>query len=137
MILMSTLLLVILSHLSFASDLTVRVTDLINHDGSIHYLIFNSKDGYPDDEKKGFLKGTIKASESSFTLKGLPDGEYSVSLVHDENNNQKLDTILGIPREGFAFSNNPRVYFGPPSFDKTKVRIEKDTDIKVKIKYMK
>jgi len=26
---------------------------------------------------------------------------------------------MGIPKEGFGFSNNPKMTFGPPSFEKT------------------
>ena len=43
-------------------------------------------------------------------------GDYALSLIHDENGNGKLDTRLGIPREGIGFSRNPRLMFGPPSF---------------------
>jgi uncharacterized protein (DUF2141 family) len=43
-------------------------------------------------------------------------GDYAVTLIHDENGNAKLDTMLGIPREGVGFSNNPRLIAGPPSF---------------------
>lgn len=137
MILLSTLLLVILSYSSIGSDLKVSISDLVNDKGSIHYLIFNSPTGYPDEEKKGFTKGTIKATEKEFILKDLPDGEYSVSLIHDENDNSRLDTFLGIPKEGFAFSNNPRVFFGPPSFEKTKVKVHSDKEITLKMKYFK
>jgi len=37
-------------------------------------------------------------------------------VIHDENGNAKLDTLAGIPREGFGFSRNPAIRFGPPRF---------------------
>lgn len=46
----------------------------------------------------------------------LPSGDYAVALFHDENDNGRLDTRLGIPIEGVGFSNNPRLLFGPPRF---------------------
>ena len=46
----------------------------------------------------------------------LPTGDYAIALIHDENSNNKLDTTFGIPREGFGFSRNPVIRFGPPSF---------------------
>ena len=36
------------------------------------------------------------------------------SLLHDENENSKLDTMLKIPKEGFGFSRNPAIRMGPP-----------------------
>jgi uncharacterized protein (DUF2141 family) len=47
----------------------------------------------------------------------VPPGRYAVSLIHDENANGKLDTALMIPREGFGFSRDAPVRFGPPRFD--------------------
>jgi uncharacterized protein (DUF2141 family) len=43
-------------------------------------------------------------------------GEYAVSVIHDENGNHRLDKRLMLPREGFGFSRNAPVRFGPPSF---------------------
>ncbi|MFC3174953.1 DUF2141 domain-containing protein [Novosphingobium bradum] len=53
----------------------------------------------------------------SFDFGPLAPGRYAVSLFHDENANGKLDTMLMIPREGFGFSRDARVHFGPPRFD--------------------
>lgn len=125
MIIISTLLVV-----------TVQLKDIRNTKGSIHYLLFNSEKGYPDDESKGFRKGSVKADEEKFSIPDLPPGEYALSVIHDENDNGKLDTFLGIPKEGFGFSNNPKVYFGPPSFKKSKFKLESDEKIILKMKYM-
>ena len=43
-------------------------------------------------------------------------GRYAVSLLHDENGNGRADMALMIPREGFGFSRNPVIRFGPPAF---------------------
>ncbi len=43
-------------------------------------------------------------------------GRYAISLIHDENGNGKLDTRIGMPREGYGFSRDAAVRFGPPRF---------------------
>ena len=43
-------------------------------------------------------------------------GHYAISVLHDENSNLKADFMLGMPREGFGFSRNAKVRFGPPKF---------------------
>lgn len=48
------------------------------------------------------------------TLRG--GGTYAVAVVHDENGNGRLDTMMMMPREGFGFSRNPRMRMGPPRF---------------------
>lgn len=123
---------------AFAHTLKVHIENLRNEKGSIKYLVFNSEDGYPDVLKKSLRSGTILASEAAkgIIIENLESGSYSVSVIHDENDNDKLDTnFVGIPKEGFGFSNNPTIYFGPPSFDKSKVEVDKDTEITIKMKH--
>jgi uncharacterized protein (DUF2141 family) len=65
----------------------------------------------------------IPARNGSYRFDGLPQGTYALTALHDENSNGKLDTFLGIPREGFAFSNNPRIGFGPPAYGRVRFSI--------------
>ena len=68
---------------------------------------------------------------------GLPSGTYALALIHDENGNGKLDTMMGIPKEGFGFSKNPAIRFGPPSFKSAEVAITSgEHDETVKMKYL-
>ena len=67
----------------------------------------------------------------------LPSGTYALALIHDENGNGKLDTVMGMPKEGFGFSKNPAIRFGPPSFKSAGVTIVGGrSDESVKIKYL-
>jgi len=65
----------------------------------------------------------VPANSGSYRFNDLPPGTYALTALHDENGDGRLNTFLGIPREGFAFSNNPRVGFGPPSFQKVRFNI--------------
>lgn len=56
------------------------------------------------------------AQARSIRFDGVPPGTYAIALVHDENGNNKLDTSFGLPKEGFGFSRNPVIRFGPPKF---------------------
>ena len=47
-------------------------------------------------------------------IAGLAPGPWSLLAIHDANQNGKLDTMMGMPREGFAFSRNPAIRMGPP-----------------------
>jgi uncharacterized protein (DUF2141 family) len=78
---------------------------------------------------------TRLAGELKF--ENLPSGTYALALIHDENGNGKLDTMMGIPKEGFGFSKNPAIRFGPPSFKSAGVVIIGGrADESVKIKYL-
>ena len=58
------------------------------------------------------------------TMTQLQPGTYALTVVHDENLNHKLDTTLGIPREGFGFSRNPVVRFGAPKFRQVDINLD-------------
>ncbi|HEY6868699.1 MAG TPA: DUF2141 domain-containing protein [Novosphingobium sp.] len=47
----------------------------------------------------------------------VPPGTYAIAFFHDENGNGKFDTAFMMPREGFGFSRDAKVRFGPPRFD--------------------
>ena len=80
---------------------------------------------------------SVAADVRSIRFTGLPYGHYAVAVIHDENGNAKLDTFAGIPREGFGFSRNPAITFGPPRFSAARFDLASDADRQqVKIHYI-
>lgn len=56
------------------------------------------------------------APGAKLSFHDVASGDYAISALHDENSDGKMNTRIGIPREGFGFSNNPVVRMGPPKF---------------------
>lgn len=81
---------------------------------------------------------TVPAAHArDIRFEGLPSGDYAIALIHDENSNNKLDTTFGIPREGFGFSRNPVIRFGPPKFAEARFTVGSGTvGEKVHVKYL-
>jgi uncharacterized protein (DUF2141 family) len=47
----------------------------------------------------------------------LEPGNYAVSVHHDDNDNDKMDTnFIGIPKEPIGLSNGAVAKFGPPKY---------------------
>ena len=102
-------------------DLTVE--NLRNARGILQLCVTSDASYFPDCKgDPSAISRSVAASEPSATF-SLPPGRYAISLIHDENGNGKLDTTLGIPREGFAFSRNPKIRFGPPRFDEASFQV--------------
>lgn len=100
------------------ATITAKVAGLRNNTGKVFFALFSSADGF--GKNKALRGGTtaIDAQTSSFTFHDVPPGVYGLSFFHDENENSGLDTnALGIPTEGFGFSNNAKGTFGPPDFE--------------------
>jgi uncharacterized protein (DUF2141 family) len=83
------------------------------------------------------IKRKVDAKVAQLRFDGLPSGAYAVALIHDENGNDKLDTMLGIPREGFGFSRNPAIAFGPPKFSAARFPVTSgEVSERVQVKYL-
>ncbi|MBN2663792.1 MAG: DUF2141 domain-containing protein [Bacteroidales bacterium] len=95
--------------------LTIEISGLQNSTGQILVEF--------DDENENKIMGftqEIIDKKSVIVIKNLMPGKYAFKYFHDENNNKVLDgNWLGIPNEGFGFSNNAKGTFGPPSFKET------------------
>lgn len=102
------------------TTLTISVTGLRSTKGTILYSVFSGPDGFPDKGEKAIASGQCAISPEKtalFTIPKLAPGVYAATLFHDENSNGKLDAkAFGIPKEGFGFSNDPKIRIGPPRF---------------------
>ncbi len=118
--------------------LQIHITGFRNNKGTAGGLVFNSFVGWPDDRSKAIVQGgfPIAASQATQTFQ-VPPGRYAVVVIHDENSNMKLDrNFFGIPKEGFGFSNNPRVIFSAPSFQAAEMPVAcPSTQIEIRLIY--
>ena len=112
--------------------LTIKVEQLRNNNGKLLLELSNDK----EEVLKGFA-GTIVANKSIVVINDLKPGKYTFKYFHDENNDEKLNTkFMGIPREGYGFSNNAKGTFGPPSFDKTVFEVTKSDTMQCTVTYI-
>ncbi|SMB91399.1 conserved hypothetical protein [Hymenobacter roseosalivarius DSM 11622] len=100
------------------------VANLRNARGTCYVSLYNRKEGFPGKKSVATQKVQLTAKECVFIFDKLPKGDYAIAAYHDENNNGRLDTnFIGLPTEGYAFSNNPRATMGPPSFAEAKIAV--------------
>ena len=112
--------------------LTVGIEQLRSDKGKLLLELSNDK----EEVLKGFA-GTIVANKSIVVINDLKPGKYAFKYFHDENNDEKLNTnFMGIPKEGYGFSNNAKGTFGPPSFDKTVFEVTKSDTMQCTVTYI-
>jgi uncharacterized protein (DUF2141 family) len=109
------------------ATLDVAVQNVRSHHGVLRFCLTGDPKNFPGcvDDAHAMTR-TVPAGTSNTSFDGLPRGDYAVAVIHDENNNAKLDTVLGIPREGFGFSRNPPIHFGAPRFAAARFTIDSD-----------
>jgi uncharacterized protein (DUF2141 family) len=105
--------------------LIIEINHLHNSEGQVLLEL--------QDEMKNVVKGltgTIRNNSCLLTVDSLSTGTYAFKYFHDENKNNKLDTnVVGIPKEGYGFSNDAIGRFGPPAHEKMIFEFKKDTTI--------
>jgi uncharacterized protein (DUF2141 family) len=119
-----------------AQSLEVTVTGIESLKGSIRVGLFNDAEKFLETPLQGrIVKATAKTVKVVF--ENVPAGTYAVSIIHDENENGELDTnLIGIPKEGFGFSNNVMGKFGPPSFKDASFIMPATRSLSVTAKYL-
>ncbi len=117
----------------------LEIQGLRNAKGFILVCLTANPNGFPDCSKdSGAVRLRVPASQatSGIQLNAPKSGNYAISVIHDENGNGKLDTALMIPKEGFGFSRNPAISFGPPKFASAAFSVNGDVRQMVRMKYM-
>lgn len=103
-----------------AGRLVVEITGLRNDAGEVFLSVYPGRQGFPNDITVAVVNRhqPIIDRQCRVVIDPLPYGEYAVSVLHDENlDGQMASTLLGIPKEGFGFSGNPKAKLGPPDYD--------------------
>ena len=119
-------------------ELRIEVSGLRNTKGMVHACLTQDRAYFPNcDADARALRISVAAGEASeLRLADVPAGRYALSLIHDENGNGKLDTFAMVPREGFGFSGNPPIRFGPPRFDEVRFQLSGDGRQVVRLRYL-
>jgi uncharacterized protein (DUF2141 family) len=107
-------------------SLVVHVDGFRNHKGVIGCVVFRALAGWPEDDNQAYLRAAMPIAQEpeTFQFAHVPPGRYAIAVLHDENENRKLDrNIFRVPKEGFGFANNPTVTFSAPSWKDASVQV--------------
>lgn len=100
--------------------LEITFTDIRTEIGSMAIGINTSSEGWPKAAQIQLQIPKENMKEGVFVVR-VPDlhfGILAISVLDDENDNVKLDMTLGIPREGYGFSNDAKIRFlSPPKYE--------------------
>lgn len=103
-----------------SSVIHVKILNIRNNTGTIACALFESPEGFPKDFlhfATNIMIIKIRESQASCYSVDIPPGKYAMAVIHDENMNGKLDTNwMGVPKEGFGFSNKAKALLSAPSF---------------------
>jgi uncharacterized protein (DUF2141 family) len=121
-----------------AANLTITIEGVHSNAGEILIGLYDRADAFKlaidsSATKSALLPQTwriagaslrAKTGSQSIIFTQLPPGRYAVIAFHDENDNGLLDAnALGVPTEGYGFSNDAHGFLSAPSFDAAAVEL--------------
>jgi uncharacterized protein (DUF2141 family) len=114
---------------ALSGELVVTITGIKKPTGTVLVTLKNSEAAWNSDtdvvavQKIAAQKAVETKGMVVLNFGDLPAGTYAVMVLHDENDNRKMDTgVMGIPSEAYGFSNNPHV-MRKPYFSETKFEV--------------
>ena len=130
-----TLLPPLLAGQASADTLTVQIAGVPSDQGKVMVAVMANEAQFKD-QSAPVAASILPASPGTvtYTVHDLEPGEYGVRVMHDENENAKLDAnFVGMPREPWGFSNDAVGSFGPPGWQDIKFTVDGDTEITINL----
>jgi len=119
--------------------LKIDLSNIRNNKGYIYIFIYQYNNQYPYNpykhykvDKSKVKNGILIAQISNLEFKN----NYAISIIDDENNNKDLDRWLGIPHEGYGFSNNIKPFLSLPNFNDLCFEFNKSKKTKIILQYI-
>lgn len=124
----------------YSQMLKINMSNIRNADGFMCLGFYTSDENFDKDKPlfvKLIPKNTMVNGTLTITYKDIKPGTYGIALLDDENNNDKMDYGLILPKEGFGFSNYYHTGLSKPNFTKFKFTLTNETKtVNIKVKYM-
>lgn len=139
----STLAAVIISCWSvetLAATLTINLTNVKSDKGKLEIRVADRALYESDSKDPGKISKDSKPQKGKNTvvIKNVPPGEYVVQALHDLNGNSEMDyNFIGLPKEFWGISKNPKVRMDRKlwDFDEIKIQVaEKDLTIDIRMR---
>ncbi len=101
---------------------TITVTVAVHTTGGHVLFGLHNESTFMKEPLEG-ASGDIVDGKSTVTFKNVKPGTYGIIVVHDKNDNKRMDfEPSGMPKEAFGMSNNPMSY-GPPQWNDAKFEV--------------
>jgi uncharacterized protein (DUF2141 family) len=99
----------------------VEVLGIRNSVGAVACALFEGPKGFPSEFLRfatNIMMVKVRASKATCDFASIEPGTYALAVIHDENRDGELATnMLGVPKEGYGFSNDAKGTLGAPSFE--------------------
>lgn len=116
-------------------EITVTIANPRNQKGEMCIALFRDGRGYPQTLEEAVTRQCVAIDGLPWRIR-VPAGDYAIAVLHDEDGDRLMTSrLLGMPKEGYGFSNNPSARFGPPAWEKAAFKLDSDRGVTVRLTY--
>lgn len=104
--------------------LVIIINNLQSATAPVIISLYDTSSNFPNPETRiKQYRFKPKSRQAVLYIKDVKFGEYALAVYQDENNNGEIGkNLLGMPTEGYAYSNNVKPFFKAPLFNECKFK---------------
>lgn len=124
---------------STATAASFEISGFRNSNGRAICRLYTQAEGFPEKPARAAAEvvTTIQGGRAACAFDAIASPTAAVSVLHDEDGDGDMKTnFVGIPKEGWAVSNNAKAQtFGPPTFVDARFTVTPDLAQSLRMNY--
>jgi uncharacterized protein (DUF2141 family) len=121
------------------STVTASMLNLRAQQGNVVCKLYHSEPDFPRGQTGNVrTKVVVRKGATRCVFKDVSPGTYAITVIHDENDNGKLDkNLIGMPTEGYGVSNNRTYAMKAPTWSECKFVVTrgKNPELGISLRY--
>ncbi len=124
------------------TTVVIQFHNIRGEEGNMLISMYDAPNQFPYQPKWKYLisKSRLMEQGNRFHIKEVKSGKYAIAIFDDENCDTVMQkNFLGIPKEGYGFSNNPKPSIkGAPAFDDCMFAVSEGAEnlVEIELQYL-
>lgn len=124
----------------YGQNVTLTIEGIRLDKGTVAFGVYRNQKQFDQEKpeiKRIFAKTHLKSGKLTIQIQ-LPPGIYGIALLDDENNDRKMNyNMIGMPKEGFGFSNFNSSALSKPDFSDFDFEVKPgENKVTIKMRYI-
>ena len=120
---------------------TIYLKNVKHRYGNVRIGFFTNKkdfDTLATDKDIEFIIPVKKSFDGKIVIRRVPTGTYAIALYQDldYDTDMKRAGVLGIPKEPFGFSRNPKLGIRSPKWEQCAFSLKKNVSLTINLHHM-
>lgn len=114
-----------------------EITNFESSKGTCQACLFNDAASFTGEGGVPYrcVQVPVTGKRVQAVFDNVPAGTYALFVLHDANNNRKMDkNFMGIPKEGYGASRNKLPFAAAPTFNDNKFTVQYNSTVRLSVR---